>query len=103
MARPKGKAETDPPPPLTPVPAAKFRKDLKTLAKRGKDIAKLEAVVATLCSRTPLTRAHNDHALKGAWVGYRDCHVEPDWVLLYRVVGDELHLARTGTHSDLLE
>jgi mRNA interferase YafQ len=90
-------------PPLLPVPARQFERDLKALAKRGKDLAKLEAVVATLCSRTPLERSHRDHPLKGAWVGYRECHVEPDWLLAYQVVGDKLYLARTGTHSDLFE
>jgi len=45
--------------------------------------------------------AYRDHPLKGNWGGYRDAHIEPDWLLIYRISRDELHLARTGTHSDL--
>jgi len=90
-------------PPLTPVTARQFQRDLKALARRGKDLAKLQSVVATLCSRMPLARGQKDHALKGDWMGYRECHVEPDWLLIYEVVDDKLYLARTGTHSDLFE
>jgi mRNA interferase YafQ len=62
---------------------------------------KLRAVILLLLDDKPLEPRHRDHPLKGDWVGYRDLHVEPDWVLLYRVTEAELMLARTGTHSDL--
>jgi len=71
------------------------------MKRRGKDMAKLAAIVDRLARLEPLAAKHRDHPLSGNWSGCRDCHVEPDWVLIYRVDGDELHLIRTGTHSDL--
>ena len=64
-------------------------------------MAKLKQVVAMLCEGTPLPERHRDHPLKGEWRGFRDAHIEPDWLILYRVEGEELQLARTGTHADL--
>jgi mRNA interferase YafQ len=58
-------------------------------------------VLLLLLDRAPLPEAYGDHPLKGEWRGFRDLHVEPDWLLLYRIHGDELQLARTGTHADL--
>ncbi len=83
------------------VRSTAFRKDVKRAAKRGKDMRKLRAVILLLLDDKPLEPRRRDHPLKGDWVGYRDLHVEPDWVLLYRVTEAELMLARTGTHSDL--
>lgn len=94
---------TPPPPPLTPAPSSAFRKDFRRQEKRGKDMDRLRAVVATLCARRPLAPRHRDHALGGDWRGWRDCHIEPDWVLIYKVAGAELVLGRTGTHADLFE
>jgi mRNA interferase YafQ len=88
---------------LNPVRTAQFRRDVKVQVKRGKDMARLRAVVQALCSRETLAAYHADHQLGGGLKGWRDCHVEPDWVLIYRVDGAELILGRTGTHSDLLE
>lgn len=79
----------------------RFRRDVKLLKKRGKDMAKLAAVIEALAARRPLDARHGDHALVGNLKGYRDCHVEPDWVLIYRCTDAELVLYRTGTHSDL--
>lgn len=64
-------------------------------------MGKLKAVILLLLKDEPLEQRHRDHALKGDWIGYRDLHIEPDWLLLYRVTDTELMLARTGTHSDL--
>ena len=64
-------------------------------------MVKLKAVILLLLDDKPLEPRHRDHALKGDWVGYRDLHIEPDWLLLYRLTETELMLARTGTHSDL--
>ena len=61
----------------------------------------LEAVIETLAEQQLLAPRHRDHPLKGNWRGYRECHIQPDWLLIYRVVGDELQLARTGSHSEL--
>jgi mRNA interferase YafQ len=71
--------------------------------KRGKDMDKLKAVLSRLIEQEPLPAYYNDHPLKGDWSGFRDLHVEPDWLLLYRVQGDELQLARTGSHADLFD
>jgi mRNA interferase YafQ len=83
------------------VPSTRFRKDVKRSEKRGKDMAKLRAVLTLLAQEQPLPSEYRDHALRGDWIGFRDLHIEPDWLLLYRVDADEVQLARTGTHSDL--
>ena len=62
---------------------------------------KLHAIVRSLRTHQPLNAKHKDHALTGDWKGWRDCHVEPDWVLIYMKKADKLVLGRTGTHSDL--
>ena len=86
---------------LKPVRSTAFKKDVKRADKRGRDMAKLKTVILQLIEGAPLAPHHRDHPLKGSWSGYRDLHVEPDWVLIYRVSETELLLARTGTHSDL--
>ena len=80
-----------------------FKKDYKLAVKRGMKIALLDAVITDLANGVPLPDKNNDHALTGNWVGHRECHVLPDWLLIYRIDGDVLvlTLARTGTHSDL--
>ena len=82
------------------VRSTAFRKDVKRAAKRGKDMAKLKVVILLLIEDAPLEPRYRDHPLKGTWAGYRDLHIEPDWLLLYRVSETEVMLARTGTHSD---
>lgn len=71
------------------------------MEKRGKDLGKLRELLALLIAGNELPARYKDHPLKGDWKGYRDAHVEPDWLLVYRVVDQELQLARTGSHSDL--
>ena len=80
-----------------------FRKDLKQIARRGYDISLLENVVNILASSGQLEERYRDHALTGDYAGFRECHVRPDWLLIYRIFEGELHLvlSRTGTHSDL--
>ncbi len=85
------------------VPTSRFRKDYATMKRRGKDMDKLASIVDRLAGLEPLALKHRDHALSGTWKGCRDCHVEPDWLLIYRVEPGELHLIRTGTHSDLFK
>jgi mRNA interferase YafQ len=91
------------PEPRNVVATKRFDKDAKRVRKRGNDMARLLAVVDALRNRRPLTDRHRDHALSGDWQGWRDCHIEPDWLLIYRVDDEagELILGRTGTHSDL--
>lgn len=86
---------------LTPVDSGRFKRDVKAAKRRGKDMAKLRTVISLLINGASLPAAYSDHSLKGDWEGYRDLHIEPDWLLIYRVVENELRLARTGTHSDL--
>ena len=78
-----------------------FKKDIKRQIKKGKNPQKLKAVVKILLDGEKLPPKNHDHPLKGSWVGRRDCHIEPDWILIYRVSEDELLLERTGSHSDL--
>ncbi len=78
-----------------------FRKDIKRQIKKGKDQQKLLAVVQRLLAGESLPPKNRDHPLKGAWKGRRDCHIEPDWILIYGRTESELRLERTGSHSDL--
>ena len=88
---------------LKPIYKSTFKRDYKRALKRGKDPAKIQNVVRLLCARQPLPPNLHDHALTGDYVGYRDCHIEPDLVLIYRIVQDQLQLIcfRLGSHSDL--
>lgn len=87
----------------TPEYSTQFRRDLKRMRKRGKDLARLKTMVELLLAGEPLPQRYKDHALKNDWAGYRDAHIEPDWLLIYFVNDDVLRLERTGTHSDLLD
>jgi mRNA interferase YafQ len=64
-------------------------------------MGKLREALALLASGADLPESYRDHALQGEWNGYRDLHIEPDWLLIYRITADEVQLARTGTHADL--
>jgi len=88
---------------LTVVRTNQFKKDVKKARKRRKDMDKLKTLLSLLIHQEPLPAAYQDHPLRGNWKGYRDAHIEPDWLLLYRVAGEELQLARTGTHGDLFQ
>jgi mRNA interferase YafQ len=85
------------------VPSNQFRKDLKLAKKRGLRINHLQKVVDTLANEQPLDAKYRDHSLTGEYQGFRECHVEPDWLLVYRIDQGELELFlfRTGTHADL--
>ena len=80
-----------------------FKKDYKLAMKRGLDIGLLDDVIRTLAAGETLPEKYSDHALTGNWKGYRECHVQPNWLLIYRIEKDVLVLTlqRTGTHSDL--
>ena len=86
---------------LTVVPTRRFLKDAKLAGRRGLNILKLESVVSSLATGAELQTRMRDHALSGDWGGYRECHIEPDWLLIYKVEVNILRLVRTGTHSDL--
>lgn len=88
----------------TVKPTTQFKKDYKLAIKRGLKIDLLEEVVATLAKGEALPEKNKDHALTGNWTGHRECHIQPDWLLLYLIDNDVLvlTLVRTGSHSDLL-
>ena len=82
---------------------AQFRKDLKRMVKRRLNIDLLDEVIQTLREQKPLDPKYRDHELAGVFTGFRECHIQPDWLLIYLIDGENLILtaARTGTHSDL--
>ncbi|MCL2123714.1 MAG: type II toxin-antitoxin system YafQ family toxin [Desulfovibrionaceae bacterium] len=88
---------------LTLKTTSRFRKDYKLAKKRGLDLTLLEAVVDTLLAEKPLAPQHKDHALIGDYAGFRECHILPDWLLIYSIHQETLILtaSRTGTHTDL--
>jgi len=80
---------------------AQFKKDLKNQVKKGKDLEKVLEVIRILMEGRELPEKYRDHPLRGRWTNRRDCHLEPDWILIYKITLEELRLERTGTHSDL--
>ena len=80
---------------------SQFKRDVKRLLKRGKDMEKLKEIIERLACAQELPVRTKDHQLKGTLKDCRECHVEVDWLLIYRIEGSELCLIRTGSHSDL--
>ena len=83
----------------------KMKRDVKRVVKRGKDINKLTSILALLAAQEKLPEKYQDHPLKGDMLGYRECHIEPDWLFIYKIINDELLLlaSGTGTHTDLFD
>jgi mRNA interferase YafQ len=81
----------------------KFKKEYKLAKKRGRNIALLQMIIIDLANGKPLPEKNRDHPLTGDWNGFRECHIEPDWLLVYKKEDDilVLTLVRSGTHSDL--
>lgn len=84
---------------------SRFKKDLKKADKQNKDIGALTDVVNLLANDRNLDARMKDHDLSGNWSGFRECHIEPDWLLIYKKIEDpsELHLIRLGSHSELFK
>ena len=80
-----------------------FKRDFKKIKKQHKDIETLREIMQKLQNQEPLDPKHNDHPLTGEFKDLRDCHIEPDWILLYRVMADTIYFERTGSHSDLFK
>jgi addiction module toxin, RelE/StbE family len=78
-----------------------FKRDVKLAEKRGKDLSKLRHVIVLLLEGSPLPRELGDHPLKGEWKSSRDIPIEPDWLLIYSIVGDVVCFERTGNHADI--
>jgi mRNA interferase YafQ len=85
------------------IRTSQFKKDYKLSKKRGKDLKLLYAVIEMLAKGQKLPEQNKDHQLSGGYVGYRECHIQPDWLLIYKITDKELilTLTRTGTHSEL--
>lgn len=86
---------------LKPVYTRQFERDLKKVWKRGKNLDKLKIAVRSLLAEEALDPIHRDHKLIGNWQGRRECHIESDWLLVYKFESDRIIFERTGTHSDL--
>jgi len=80
-----------------------FKKDYKRIKRQNKDLSKLRTVIEILADGQLLEPKYQDHQLSGNWKGHRDCHIEQDWILIYRIIVDDLYLERTGSHSDLFK
>jgi mRNA interferase YafQ len=78
-----------------------FEKEVEKAKKRGKDLQKLKSIIKLLVKEEPLPPKNRNHRLKGDYVGYWECHIEPDWLLVYKKTATEIIFTRTGTHSDL--
>ena len=89
--------------PLLIVNSKAFRRDAKRMRKRGADLARLGEVISALRTHQDLEPRHRDHLLTGNWKGSRECHIAPDWLLIYQRDHASLRLLRTGTHSDLFD
>jgi len=87
----------------TPIYTKQFNKDIKRAVRRGKNVEKFKIIVRTLLDGDPLDPIHRDHKLTGNYAGRRDCHIESDWLLIYKFEGESIIFERTGTHSDLFK
>ena len=89
------------------APSTKFKKDLKRVTKQGKSRELIDGVIEKLQRQEPLPQKNSDHALVGDYKGYRECHITPDWLLIYRIANNKsvelLELTRTGSHSELFK
>ena len=83
--------------------SGQFKRDVKRAQKRGKDLSKLKTLLGLLIEGEPLPATYLDHPLKGEWRGCRDAHIEPDWLLIYKITEDVVRFERTGRHTDLFD
>ena len=86
-----------------PVYSGQFKRDIKQARKRGKDMDKLNTLLNVLIDGDPLPSVYSDHPLKDDWVGFRDAHIEPDWLLICKISGEIVRFERTGRHADLFD
>ena len=83
--------------------STRFRRDAKRMRRQGADFSLLQSVIQQLTCEQPLAIQYRDHQLVGNWRGCRECHIQPDWLLIYRVEDDELQLVRMGSHAELFQ
>lgn len=86
-----------------PIYTRQFEKDIKRAVRRGKNVEKFKLIARTLLAGEPLDSIHRDHKLTGNYVGRRDCHIESDWLLIYKIENEFIVFERMGTHSDLFK
>lgn len=84
-----------------PIQGTQFKRDVKLSIKRGKDMSKLKVLMTLLIEDKPIPLEYKDHPLKNNWNHYRDSHIEPDWLLIYKIEGNDIYFVRTGTHTDI--
>ncbi|MBS0620967.1 MAG: type II toxin-antitoxin system YafQ family toxin [Verrucomicrobia bacterium] len=82
---------------------SQFKRDLKLAMKRGKDMELIKEIMTQLAKGVPLQAKYRDHKLSGNFKDHRECHIEPDWLLIYRITSSEIIFERTGSHSDLFK
>ena len=87
---------------LNPEYSAQFKRDYKKAKSRGKSISALTTVMDILLNEMPIPANYRDHQLIGKWKGFRELHIEPDWLLVYRIADGTVYFTRTGTHMDIL-
>jgi mRNA interferase YafQ len=88
---------------LIPAYKNKFEKDLKRISKQGKNLKELNKVITSLIHRIPLDKKYTDHPLKGKYSDCRECHIQPDWLLIYMIKNPQITFIRTGSHADLFK
>lgn len=86
---------------LTPAFTRQFEKDIQRMRKRGKTLEKIKIIIRALIAEETPDHLHRDHKLIGNWQGRRECHIESDWLLIYKLETDQIIFERTGTHADL--
>lgn len=86
---------------LNPIYLRSFEREIDKARKRGLDMSKIKDLIEDLINEKPLAAKHKNHKLKGDFIGYWECHIEPDWLLVYKKDAKHIYFARTGTHSDL--
>lgn len=86
---------------LNPIQGTQFKRDVKLSKKRNKDMSKLRKLMLLLIEEKPLPPEYKDHSLKSNWKHHRDSHIEPDWLLIYKVDGNDVYFVRTGSHADI--
>ena len=86
-----------------PIRTTQFKRDIKLAGKRGKSMSKLKKLMELLAEEEALDPKYRDHKLTGDYKAHRECHIEPDWLLIYQITETEIRFVRTGTHSDLFK
>ena len=88
---------------LSPITTTQFKKDIKKIKKQNKDMHELKAIMTKLIDEIPLDTKHKDHKLTGNYLYRRECHIQPNWLLIYKLLPTEIIFERTGSHSELFK